>query len=122
MIVAGIGCRRDCAAEEVLALVRLAAARAGAAPAALATSAAKATTPALREAAAALALPLLPVTGRALEAAASRCVTRSAASLGATGLPSLAEAAALAAAGAGSRLLLPRIAGTRATCALAAAP
>ncbi len=122
MIVAGIGCRRDCAAEEVLALVRLAATRAGAAPTALATSAAKAATPALREAASVLALPLLAVPGPALEAMASRCATRSPASLRATGLPSLAEAAALAAAGAGSRLLLARIAGARATCALAASP
>jgi cobalt-precorrin 5A hydrolase len=122
VIIAGIGCRRDCAAEDIFAIVRLAAERAGAAPTALATSAAKAATPALREAAAVLALPLLPVAGPALEAAAPRCATRSAASLRATGLPSLAEAAALAAAGEGSRLLLPRIAGARATCALAAPP
>jgi cobalt-precorrin 5A hydrolase len=36
-----------------------------------------------------------------------------------TGLASVAEAAALAAAGPDSRLLLPRISGARATCALA---
>lgn len=122
MIVAGIGCRRDCATEEVLALVRLAAARAGAQPAAIATSPAKAATPAVREAAALLALPLLSVAVPALAAAAPRCATRSAASLRETGLPSLAEAAALAAAGTKSRLLLARIAGARATCALAASP
>jgi cobalt-precorrin 5A hydrolase len=122
VIVAGIGCTSGCDPAEVVALVRRAVARTGAAPAALASAEAKAASATLRTAAAILALPLLPIGNAALAAAAPRCATRSPASLATTGLPSLAEAAALAAAGPASRLLLPRIAGRGATCALAGSP
>ena len=54
-----------------------------------------------------------------LEAAASRILTHSERVLAATGVPSLSEAAALAAAGPGARLLAPRVAVGPATCALA---
>ena len=51
-----------------------------------------------------------------LAAAQPHCVTRSAAAERATGLASVAEAAAI---GAGGVLLLPRLTGAGVTCALA---
>jgi len=56
------------------------------------------------------------------DASAETTLTDSAASRAATGLGSVAEAAALAAAGPGARLLAPRSASDAATCALAEAP
>lgn len=55
-----------------------------------------------------------------LLARSADCVTRSQASLDAHGIPSVAEAAALAAAGPGSRLILPRLQHQRVTAAVAA--
>lgn len=123
MIVAGIGCRKGCAADEIVALVRRAVAEADAADCrftALAAPAFKAEEPGLRDAADALALPLLLIGEERLKAAEPLCPTRSAAAQAATGHASVAEAAALAAAGPGGRLVLPRIASAAATCALAA--
>jgi cobalamin biosynthesis protein CbiG len=125
MIVAGLGCRRGTTSEAVLATIAealAAAGRTGTAPARLATNAAKSVEPGLRDAALALGVPLEVPPEAALHAAAPRCLTHSAASLAATGLPSLAEAAALAAAGPGARLLGPRISARGVTCALAEAP
>jgi cobalt-precorrin 5A hydrolase len=56
---------------------------------------------------------------RDLEAAGARVVTRSERVLALMGVPSVAEAAALAAAGPASRLLGSRVAVGPATCALA---
>ena len=86
---------------------------------ALATSAMKACEPAIAAAAEALRIPLVTVQEPDLQRAAGRGITRSAASLAATGIPSLAEAAALAAAGEASRLLGPRVATGNVTCAIA---
>ncbi len=123
MMVAGLGCRRGAPAEDVLAAITYAlsvAGREATGLARLATSAAKAGEPGLRHAAAVLGLELLSLPEAALHAAAPHCLTRSARALEATGLPSLAEAAALAGAGEGARLLGPRVAaGRAATCALA---
>lgn len=69
--------------------------------------------------AAALTRPLLRLPASRLAAAADLCQTRSAVSLYHTGLPSVAEAAALAAAGEDATLLLPRIGSGFVTCALA---
>ncbi len=123
MMVAGLGCRRGARAEDVTAAVTLALQTAGRAPAELArlaTSAAKAEEPGLRAAAAALGLPLQAVPQDALLAAAPGCLSHSALVLAEAGVPSLAEAAALASAGPGARLLGPRVAVAHAaTCALA---
>jgi cobalamin biosynthesis protein CbiG len=54
-------------------------------------------------------MDLITLPQHELLTAAPRCVTRSARVEAVTGLPSLAEAAALAGAGANSRLLLARI-------------
>ena len=117
MIVAGLGCRRGCAAADLVAAVRLAERSAGVAAAALAAPRFKAQEAGLDEAAAALGLPLMLVEAAAMQAVQPRCPTRSAAALGATGVASVAEGAALA--GSGGRLLLPRVAVGGATCALA---
>ncbi len=115
MIVAGIGCRRGCDARAIVALVRRAEALAEPA-AALAAPAFKRHEPGLHEAAALLALPLLFEDAATLQAAQPLCVTRSAATARATGLASVAEAAAI---GAHGTLLLPRLTGAGVTCALA---
>ena len=57
-----------------------------------------------------------------LQQEVGRCVTHSERSMAATGVPCVAEAAALAAAGPDGMLLLPRVAFARVTCALAIAP
>lgn len=118
-ILAGIGCRRDCPAEDIVALVAQAEQATGRAPTALAAPVGKSGEPGLRAAAERLALPVILVEPDALAAAQPRCVTRSAAAERALGVASVAEGCALAAAGSGARLVLPRIAGPRATCALA---
>jgi cobalamin biosynthesis protein CbiG len=122
-LVAGLGCRRGAPADAIAAALAAALHAAGRTPAALtalATSTAKATEPGLQALAAGLALPLTPLPEAALRAAAPACLTASPRVQALTGLPSLAEAAALAAAGPGARLLGPRqSAEGLATCALA---
>lgn len=117
MIVAGIGCRRGCPAEAIVAAVRAAERLAGVEVALLAAPEFKRDEAGLHGAAAALGLPLRFVGAAALECAQAASVTRSAAALRATGFASVAEAAALAASG--GRLLLPRTGGGPATCAVA---
>jgi len=118
-VIAGIGMRRDCPADEIVALVRRAAA--GRDVAALAAPAFKRDEPGLHAAAAELGVAVLLVTGAALAVAQAGCVTRSAVAARSVGVASVAEGSALAAAGPGARLVLARIAGERATCALAEA-
>src|SRR5262245_33577992 len=123
MIVAGVGCRKGAAAAEIEAAIRAALAASGVTADALtiiATSAAKASEAGIGAAASALGVPLVPVAQRDLEAAGERAATRSARVLALTGVPSLAEAAALAVAGPAGWLITKRIAVGPATCALAA--
>jgi cobalt-precorrin 5A hydrolase len=122
MIIAGIGCRKNCDAGEIVRLVEAALAQAAAPRAALAALAApafKAEAKAPREAATALGLPLLLIGDADLKSAEPRAANRSPAALEATGFASVAESAALAGAGAGAVLLLARIKGDGVTCALA---
>ncbi len=116
-LVAGVGCRRGCGAAAIIALVRRAEQAAGGRVVAIAAPAWKRGEPGLHAAAAALGLPLVFVDQAALAAAQAGCRTRSEAALRAVGVASVAEGAALAAAG--GRLLLPRIDGEAATCAVA---
>ncbi len=118
-IIAGIGCRAGCPADDIVTVVHQAAATVGRPVSALAAPDFKAGEGGLHEAARRLALPLLLIDRPSLDAAQPRCPTRSIASAQTTGIPSVAEGSALAAAGPAARLLLPRIAGPRATCALA---
>jgi cobalt-precorrin 5A hydrolase len=122
MIVAGIGCRKDVPAADIVAVIGEALKRAGCgqdALSALATHADKGKEAGLAEVALSYALPLIFVAQGDLEAAAPRCETHSDRAMATKGVPSVAEAAALAAAGEGARLLLPRIVVGAATCALA---
>jgi cobalt-precorrin 5A hydrolase len=124
VIVAGLGCRRGCPGEEIAALLHRSFDEAGLSESAraavlLAAPDSKAGEPGIVEAARLLALPLHFVGEPALEAVQDRVRTRSARVEAAVGLASVAEAAALAAAGPASCLLLPRRATPRATCALA---
>ncbi len=122
MMVAGIGCRSGVSAEQVDAALEAAlrqTALAGALLGLIATPATKGGEAGIIAAASARKVPLLLISQKDLEAANPRTVTRSSHSLQATNVHSVSEAAALAAAGAGSRLLGPRIAVGPVTCALA---
>jgi len=120
MRVAGLGCRAACPAEEIVALVTRAMTEAGGKVELLAAPASRAALPNVVTAAIRLGLPIIAVERDALAAEQARCVTHSPAVARATGLGSIAEAAALSAAGPQSRLLLARIATRSATCAIAA--
>lgn len=122
-VVAGFGARSGVTVADVAAALDTALARAGTpleALAMLAAPAARGGEPAFASVAAAAGLPLLLVPQDGLLAAADRSLSYSSRSVTALGVPSAAEAAALAAAGPRSRLLGPRVAVGGATCALAA--
>jgi cobalt-precorrin 5A hydrolase len=123
MIVAGIGSRQGVEAAEVLALIQRALAEARidrAMLSAIATAAGKAAEPGIISAAAQLGLPLRPMSNAAMQAETGG-VTRSSYAARVFGVSSVSEASALAAAGQGSELILPRIKSAKATCALAKA-
>jgi cobalt-precorrin 5A hydrolase len=122
MIVAGIGCRQGASATAIAAAIDAALARAAVAKdalSAIATSAAKGGEPGITAVAAMLGLPLVLIAQSDLEAAGGRTTTRSERVLALTGVPSVAEAAALAAGGPTARLVVGRVAIGPATCALA---
>jgi len=122
MIVAGIGCRAGASARDIEAALTAALAQARLDPGALgviATSRAKAGEPGIAAAASARGARLVVVPQAELEAAGSRGATRSERVLALTGVPSVAEAAALAVAGPDARLLVARVAVGPVTCALA---
>jgi cobalt-precorrin 5A hydrolase len=122
MIVAGIGCRKGASHAEVEAALECALAQAKQAPKALsliATSDGKASEPGIVAAAAARGVPLVRVSPADLEAAGSRTQSSSPQVKALVGVPSVAEAAALAAGGPNARLILPRITVGPVTCALA---
>jgi cobalt-precorrin 5A hydrolase len=120
-VIAGIGCRAGCSAEEIIALLRRACADTGREVTAIAAPAFKRHEPGLHQAASDLALPLIVVEPAQISAAQARCLTRSVHAERTVGVSSVSEGCALAAAGAGSVLVLPRIASAAATCALAEA-
>jgi cobalt-precorrin 5A hydrolase len=120
MIVAGIGCRKGASADQIAAAI--ASALAGTACKAfdiIAAAAAKGDEPGIAAAAQALGVTLVLVQQNELEAAGSRTLTHSERVMALMGVPSVAEAAALAAAGPSARLLAARIALGPVTCALA---
>jgi cobalt-precorrin 5A hydrolase len=123
MIVAGIGCRKGASAADISTVIAQALARAGLASQALDAIAApesKADEQGVSAAAAALGVPLVLVSRADLQAAGARAQTRSERVLALMGVPSVAEAAALAASGPAARLIVPRMSVGIATCALAA--
>jgi cobalamin biosynthesis protein CbiG len=121
LIAIGVGGRAGVAGEAIAALARRALTDTGAPQGErrMFTIAAKREEPGLIEAARLLGAPLTPLPLEALQAQADRILTPSAAARWRFGAPNIAEAAALAGAGEGARLLGPRIAADGATCAVA---
>ena len=122
MIVAGVGCRTGAAASDIEAAIAAALARAGLASDALgmiATSFAKRGEPGIAAVASARGVAFVAVPQAELEAAGARTATRSERVVALAGVPSVAEAAALAAGGPAARLIGARVAVGPATCALA---
>jgi len=123
MIVAGVGCRRGAPAADIEAAIRAALARANLSADALgmiATIAAKSAEAGVRKAAEKFGVVVVPVPETEIKAASHRTETRSARVLALIGVPAVAEAAALAAAGPAARLICRRLVVGAATCALAA--
>jgi cobalt-precorrin 5A hydrolase len=123
MIVAGVGCRKGVRAADIEAAIMAAFDRAGVATSELrliATSAAKGGEPGIVAAASTIGVPLALIPLGDLAAAGIRATTRSERVMALAGVPSVAEAAALAAGGPDARLIVARIAVGPATCALAA--
>ncbi len=121
-VIAGIGCRHNCSAEDILSVVARASAGSGRLVNILAAPAVKSNEPGLHLAARRLGVPLMLIDIAALSAVQVHCVTTSRRAEQAIGVASVAEGCALAAAGVGGRLLLARIASDTATCALAEGP
>ena len=122
MITAGIGLRPGTQAAEVEACLDQALTAAGLSPSALArlaTLASRQDEPGLAAVAQAHDLTLVGIPDEALAGFEAACATRSTRVSGLYGVGSVAEAAALAAAGPGATLIQPRIATARVTCALA---
>jgi cobalt-precorrin 5A hydrolase len=122
MIVAGVGCRAGASAREGEAAIAAALDRAGLVASELgmiATSAAKSGEPGIAAAALERGVRFVVVPQGEFEAAGARAVTYSERVLKLTGVPSVSEAAALAAGGPDARLIAPRVAVGPATCALA---
>jgi cobalt-precorrin 5A hydrolase len=122
MIVAGIGCRRGAAAAAIEQSIEAALAECRmdrSALDALATASEKGEEPGLRDAANRLSLPLILVSEPQLVLAADRALSVSQRVLDLKGVPSIAETAALAAAGRNARLLAARVSNREASCAIA---
>jgi cobalt-precorrin 5A hydrolase len=119
MIVAGIGCKTGISAEAVVALLLAAGEEGPGAPDLLAVPEFRRGEEGIAEAAETLGIPILWIDRAALRGEQGRCLTRSARAQREVGLASVAEAAALAGAGPGGRLVLARIAADGVTCALA---
>jgi cobalamin biosynthesis protein CbiG len=119
----GVGCRRGHPCERIVALVERARALV---PPTIAPTPARLCTldrkddDGLRQAAAALGLPLVYLPIEALREAEPRIQTPSLAAKARFGIASVSEAAALALAGPFSRLVVARISDGGATCAIAA--
>ncbi|WP_246810081.1 cobalamin biosynthesis protein [Methyloligella sp. GL2] len=86
---------------------------------ALATAAEKSREPGLVKLAESLRLPLMAVTEAEMQAVADKALSVSSRVMALKGVPSVAETAALAAAGKDARLLAPRLSTKGATCAIA---
>jgi cobalt-precorrin 5A hydrolase/precorrin-3B C17-methyltransferase len=118
----GVGAERGVAAAELVALVRRTLAQAKLAPAAIACVAShemKSDEPAIHALATELGVPARFFSSATLAAEESRLARPSELVRRLAGTPGVAEAAALAAAGPGGALIVPKTKSARATCALA---
>lgn len=121
LIAIGVGCRKACARADIVALVRttLEGLDLPLSPPRMFTLSDKQGDKELAAAANLLNFELVFLPREALAATAPRLLTKSAAAQRRFGLPSVAEAAALAGAGPNGRLLGPRRISAGATCAIA---
>jgi cobalt-precorrin 5A hydrolase len=122
MIVAGIGCKRGTLSEDIVSLIIAVLASFGIAREnldAIATEASKADEGGIANAARSLSVPLVRCSIADLDRAADKIVTRSSRVQALKGVPSIAEASALVAAGHNARLLGARVATEKITCAIA---
>jgi cobalt-precorrin 5A hydrolase / precorrin-3B C17-methyltransferase len=125
VLALGVGCERGCPAGEIIDLVRSALKEAGLAAAAVAAVLSielKLAEPAIHALAESLGVPARFFSSARLLAETERLSERSAATFRATGCWGVAEGAALAAAGRGGVLVVPKRKSRRATCAMARAP
>ena len=121
IIAIGVGCRVGVSGDAIAALAKRALIELSAPEGErrMFTLKAKADEPGLVEAARLIGAPLTPLPLEDLQAQATRIMTPSAAAQSRFGAPNIAEAAALAGAGDGGRLLGRRLAADGATCAIA---
>ncbi len=125
VLAMGLGCERGCAPEELVELAERTLADAGLAPEAVACVASldlKADEPAVGAVADALGVPLRLFDAAALERETPRLTVPSETVFRAVGCHGVAEAAALACAGAEGALAVPKAKSARGTCAIARAP
>jgi len=124
-LVLGLGCERNTAPEEVIALAERALAEAGSGESDLAlivTLDARSKEPAIHAAARHFAVPLCFFDAATLEAEADRLQNPSEIVFAHTGCHGVAEGAALAGAGPDAVLIVPKMRSTRATAAIAGRP
>ena len=124
MLALGIGCERGCSAEEIHALAKATLAGAGLAAGAVAAVVSvelKVGEPGIHALAAALDVPARFFAAARLLDETPRLTERSRAAFRTTGCWGVAEGAALAAAGPGGTLIVPKRKSRRATCAVARA-
>ena len=118
MSAVGVGCNGQASVAAILAAVREAASRGAGEIAGLHTGA-EVKNPALEAAAATLGLPLIRHDAAALAACADRVLTHSPRVQAKFGIGSVAEAAALAGAGEGARLIVRKFSADGVSCAAA---
>jgi cobalt-precorrin 5A hydrolase/precorrin-3B C17-methyltransferase len=125
VLALGVGCERDCAAAELIALAEGTLAEAGLAAGAVAAIVSlelKMDEPAVHALADRLGVPARFFTAAELRAETTRLANPSETVFRETGCYGVAEGAALAAVGPGGRLVVPKHKSARATCAVARAP
>lgn len=122
MIVAGIGCGRETSSEDIVSLIFVALSNFGIARenlTAIATETSKADQRGIASAARLLSIPIVRCPVADLGRVADQVLTRSLRVQEIMGVPSIAEASALVAAGPNARLLGARVAANKVTCAIA---
>jgi cobalt-precorrin 5A hydrolase len=122
MIVAGIGCGRETSSEDIVSLIFTALSNFGIAReklSAIATETSKADERGIASAAQSLSVPVVRCPVADLGRVADQVLTHSSRVQELMGVPSIAEASALVAAGPNARLLGARIAANKVTCAIA---
>lgn len=122
MIVAGIGCGRETSSEDIVSLIFVALSNFGVAQenlTAIATETSKADERGIASAARLLSIPIVRCPVADLGRVADQVLTRSLRVQEIMGVPSIAEASALVAAGPNARLLGARVAANKVTCAIA---